>query len=45
MIAEKAADRIMNNTPLPPAKVNFHRHQPRLRDQEQALVLNESPLA
>jgi len=38
MIAEKAADRIMNNTPLPPAKVDFHRHQPRLRERERVLV-------
>jgi choline dehydrogenase len=37
MIAEKAADRIMNNTPLPPAKVDFHRHQPRLREREEVL--------
>ena len=27
MLAEKAADLIMGNTPLPPAKVNFYRHQ------------------
>jgi len=27
MIAEKAADLIMGNTPLPPAKVEFYRHQ------------------
>ena len=27
MLAEKAADLIMNNTPLTPAKVNFYRHQ------------------
>jgi choline dehydrogenase len=38
MIAEKAADQIMENTPLPPALVDFHRHQPRLREQEQVLV-------
>ena len=38
MIAEKAADRIMNNTPLPPAKVDFHRHQTRLREHDQVLV-------
>ncbi|MBK9940384.1 MAG: choline dehydrogenase [Kouleothrix sp.] len=28
MIAEKAADLIMGNTPLPPAHVEFYRHQP-----------------
>ena len=27
MVAEKAADLIMGNTPLPPAKVQFHRHR------------------
>ena len=27
MIAEKAADLIMQNTPLPPAKVDFYRHR------------------
>jgi choline dehydrogenase len=26
MIAEKAADLIMQNTPLPPANVDFYRH-------------------
>jgi choline dehydrogenase len=38
MIAEKAADRIMNNTPLQPIHVEFHRHQPRLREREQVLA-------
>ncbi|MDQ2996430.1 MAG: GMC oxidoreductase, partial [Chloroflexota bacterium] len=38
MIAEKAADRIMNNTPLPPAKVDYHRHQLRLAEREEVLV-------
>ena len=38
MIAEKAADRIMNNTPLLPVQVDFHRHQPRLRERERVLV-------
>jgi choline dehydrogenase len=38
MIAEKAADRIMNNTPLPPATVDFHRHQPRLPKHEEVLA-------
>jgi choline dehydrogenase len=38
MIAEKAADRIMNNTPLPPAKVDFHRHKPLLHEREQVLA-------
>ena len=28
MVAEKAADLIMGNTPLPPAHVAFYRHQP-----------------
>jgi choline dehydrogenase len=28
MIAEKAADLILGNTPLPPADVEFYRHQP-----------------
>jgi choline dehydrogenase len=28
MIAEKAADLILGNTPLPPAEVEFYRHQP-----------------
>jgi choline dehydrogenase len=27
MVAEKAADVILGNTPLPPAKVEFHRHR------------------
>jgi choline dehydrogenase len=27
MLAEKAADLIMGNTPLPPAEVAFYRHQ------------------
>jgi choline dehydrogenase len=27
MVAEKAADLILGNTPLPPAKVQFHRHR------------------
>jgi len=38
MIAEKAADRIMNNTSLLPVQVDFHRHQPRLRERERVLV-------
>jgi choline dehydrogenase len=38
MIAEKAADRIMNNTPLPPASVEFHRHQVGLRERESLMV-------
>jgi choline dehydrogenase len=28
MVAEKAADLILGNTPLPPATVEFYRHQP-----------------
>jgi choline dehydrogenase len=28
MLAEKAADLILGNTPLPPAKVSFYRHEP-----------------
>ena len=28
MVAEKAADLILGNTPLPPIPVPFHRHQP-----------------
>jgi choline dehydrogenase len=28
MIAEKAADLILGNTPLPPADVEFYRHAP-----------------
>ena len=28
MIAEKAADLILGNTPLPPEPVEFYRHQP-----------------
>ncbi|MCI4355198.1 MAG: GMC oxidoreductase, partial [Thermoplasmata archaeon] len=28
MLAEKAADLILGNTPLPPAAVAFHRHRP-----------------
>jgi choline dehydrogenase len=28
MIAEKAADLVLGNTPLPPEPVAFHRHQP-----------------
>jgi choline dehydrogenase len=28
MIAEKAADLILGNTPLPPADVEFYRHRP-----------------
>jgi choline dehydrogenase len=27
MVAEKAADIILGNTPLPPLKVQFHRHR------------------
>jgi len=27
MVAEKAADLILGNTPLPPATVEFYRHQ------------------
>jgi choline dehydrogenase len=27
MLAEKAADLILDNTPLPPASVNFYRYQ------------------
>ncbi|MCW2638176.1 MAG: choline dehydrogenase, partial [Dactylosporangium sp.] len=27
MVAEKSADLILGNTPLPPASVNFYRHQ------------------
>ncbi|HJZ47841.1 MAG TPA: choline dehydrogenase [Roseiflexaceae bacterium] len=38
MIAEKAADRIMNNTPLPSANVDFHRHQKRASERESLLV-------
>jgi choline dehydrogenase len=29
MTAEKAADLILGNTPLPPAEVGFHRHAER----------------
>jgi choline dehydrogenase len=28
MVAEKAADLILGNTPLPPVAVPFHRHEP-----------------
>ena len=28
MVAEKAADLILGNSPLPPIPVPFHRHQP-----------------
>jgi choline dehydrogenase len=28
MVAEKSADLILGNTPLPPASVEFHRHRP-----------------
>ena len=28
MVAEKAADLILGNTPLPPATVDFYRHRP-----------------
>jgi choline dehydrogenase len=28
MLAEKAADLILGNTPLPPATVDFYRHHP-----------------
>jgi len=34
MIAERAADLIMQNTPLPPAKVDFYRHQKVSREQD-----------
>jgi choline dehydrogenase len=33
MIAEKAADLILGNTPLPPASVEFYRHQPGAPDR------------
>ena len=29
MMAEKAADLILGHTPLPPAEVEFYRHQPK----------------
>jgi choline dehydrogenase len=29
MVAEKAADLILGNEPLPPATVEFYRHQPK----------------
>ena len=38
MIAEKAADRILNTTPLPAAKVDFHRYQPLIHEREPVLV-------
>ena len=38
MIAEKAADRIANNTPLPPVRVDFHQHRKGTRD---ALMVEE----
>jgi choline dehydrogenase len=28
MVAEKAADLILGNTPLPPVPLPFHRHEP-----------------
>ena len=28
MVAEKAADLILGNTPLPPARVDFYKHEP-----------------
>ena len=31
MLAEKAADLILGNTPLPPAEVEFYRHAPASR--------------
>jgi choline dehydrogenase len=34
MIAEKAADLIMHNTPLPPIKVDFYRHQKISHEQD-----------
>jgi choline dehydrogenase len=39
MVAEKAADLILGNQPLPPATVSFYRHQPKQQqasDQEAA---------
>jgi choline dehydrogenase len=45
MIAEKAADLILGNTPLPPAEVEFYRHQPMtaLADGEPAEQPAEQP--
>jgi choline dehydrogenase len=34
MIAEKAADLIMGNTPLPPTKIDFYRHQKISHEQD-----------
>jgi choline dehydrogenase len=28
MVAEKAADLLLGNTPLPPATVDFYKHEP-----------------
>jgi len=39
MIAEKAADLIMRNTPLPPAQVDFYRHQKITHAQDTAEVI------
>ena len=34
MIAEKAADLILGNTPLPPEYVEFYRHDPKARKRD-----------
>jgi choline dehydrogenase len=35
MVAEKAADLILGNQPLPPATVSFYRHQPKQQSSDQ----------
>ena len=38
MVAEKAADLILGNQPLPPAAVPFYRHQPKQQASDQETV-------
>ena len=38
MVAEKAADLILGNQPLPPATVSFYRHQPKQQSSDQEPV-------
>jgi choline dehydrogenase len=36
MVAEKAADLILGNTPLPPQTTEFYRHRPAMKPAAQA---------
>jgi choline dehydrogenase len=41
MVAEKAADLILGNQPLPPAEVEFYRHAPGTERSEAATPLEQ----